>query len=193
VEWIDEILFEGKQNKIKIYLNFKLNLNSHQEKKRYELLQVKHKLEMLLTYHQKLLLPPTKYAKTIGGIDPSAVLRNELRSVVLAKIEEGRRQLGQDLIVKTDEGDIANEGNTPTMQLYKKVPNLRAIMSTITLIKTLHSTRTCNMVSDCEESPRKVVPMSYAAWYAPSIHRFANNVSNSAAYFRRKPVQRTIL
>lgn len=79
---------------------------------------------MLLTYHQKLLLPPTKYAKTIGGtvssIDPSAVLRNELRSVVLAKIEEGRRQLGQDLIVKTDEGDIANEGNTPTMQLFKK-------------------------------------------------------------------------
>ncbi len=76
---------------------------------------------MLLTYHQKLLFPPTKFATITGGIDPSTVLYNELRTVVLAKIEEGRRQLGQDLIVKTDEGEIANEGNTPTMQLFKKV------------------------------------------------------------------------
>lgn len=119
---------------------------------------------MLLTYHQKLLLPPTKYAKTIGGIDPSAVLRNELRSVVLAKIDEGRRQLGQDLIVKTDEGDIANEGNTPTMQLYKKVRVRYKLKQHRYVTNAPYSIRTCNTVSDCEGSRRKAVPTSYAAW-----------------------------
>jgi len=90
-----------------------------------------------------------------GGIDPTTVLYNELRSVVLAKIEEGRRQLGQDLIVKTEQGDIANEGNTPTMQLYKKVRTLlRNFISSLNIY--YFSIQTCNTVNDYEGNLREM-------------------------------------
>lgn len=45
----------------------------------------------------------------------------DLKPRVMSNIEEGRRLLGLDLIVKTASGDPATENNMPIMQLYRMV------------------------------------------------------------------------
>jgi hypothetical protein len=48
-------------------------------------------------------------------------VKADIRSAVISKIEEGRRLLGEDMIVRLQTGDAANETNTSLMQLYQMV------------------------------------------------------------------------
>jgi hypothetical protein len=45
----------------------------------------------------------------------------ELKPRVMSNIEEGRRLLGLDMIVKTASGEPATENNTPVLKLYRMV------------------------------------------------------------------------
>jgi len=44
-----------------------------------------------------------------------------LKTLVLDKIEEGRRKLGQDVFLRTNTGELATEHNTPILALYEMV------------------------------------------------------------------------
>jgi dedicator of cytokinesis protein 3 len=44
--------------------------------------------------------------------------KKEFKEKAIAKIEEGRRHLGLDMIVRTASGEQATEKNTPLIQLY---------------------------------------------------------------------------
>jgi hypothetical protein len=45
----------------------------------------------------------------------------ELKPRVMSNIEEGRRLLGLDMIVKTPSGEPATENNTAVLKLYRMV------------------------------------------------------------------------
>ena len=47
--------------------------------------------------------------------------RREEKDKIITKIEEGRIQLGLDMIVKTSTGEVASEKTTPIMTLYQMV------------------------------------------------------------------------
>jgi dedicator of cytokinesis protein 1 len=64
--------------------------------------------EILTNFHRKLHMAGLTEAQ-----------KNEFRTSAVAKIEEGRRLLGMDMVVRTNAGEPANETNTPLVELYK--------------------------------------------------------------------------
>lgn len=53
-------------------------------------------------------------------VDAQAALA-KMKAKVLASIEEGRRMMGLDLLVRTPSGDIATERNCGVIDLYRMV------------------------------------------------------------------------
>jgi hypothetical protein len=45
----------------------------------------------------------------------------KMKAKVMASIEEGRRLMGLDLLVRTNTGEIATERNCSIMELYRMV------------------------------------------------------------------------
>jgi len=62
--------------------------------------------------------------------------KNEIRGAVLFKIEEGRRLLGLDVVVRTPDGQAANETNTPIVQLYQLVRSKQSPSTTNVTVLT---------------------------------------------------------
>ncbi|KYQ89326.1 SH3 domain-containing protein [Tieghemostelium lacteum] len=69
---------------------------------------MKDKLSLLLDWHSKILSPSI-----------TLDVREMLKGKVISKIEEGRRLMGLDMIVRTPNGEPANEKNTGIIQLYR--------------------------------------------------------------------------
>jgi hypothetical protein len=57
--------------------------------------------------------------RRINSPDTSEAQKNELKTQALNKIEQGRRLLGLDMVVRTPSGEAATENNTPLIQLYQ--------------------------------------------------------------------------
>lgn len=57
--------------------------------------------------------------RRINSHDTSEAQKNELKTQALNKIEQGRRLLGLDMVVRTPSGEAATENNTPLINLYQ--------------------------------------------------------------------------
>jgi len=73
-------------------------------------MSLKERMMTLLDAHTKICSP-----------DSTETRKREEKERAISKIEEGRLQLGLDLIVKTSTGEPANEKNTPILTLYQMV------------------------------------------------------------------------
>lgn len=51
-------------------------------------------------------------------------VKNSVKLQVLDRIEESRRKLGQDVILRTATGDMVTEHNTPIVELFQMVQRL---------------------------------------------------------------------
>lgn len=83
-------------------------LSRLQERRAQDYIKLKGMTEILTNFHRKLHMHGLTEAQ-----------KNEFRSSAVAKIEEGRRLLGMDMVVRTAAGEPANETNTPLVELYK--------------------------------------------------------------------------
>eukprot|EP01088_Endostelium_zonatum_P019872 TRINITY_DN706_c7_g1_i1.p1 TRINITY_DN706_c7_g1~~TRINITY_DN706_c7_g1_i1.p1 ORF type:complete len:607 (+),score=94.56 TRINITY_DN706_c7_g1_i1:7-1827(+) len=70
----------------------------------------------------KTLLVFTK----ILSADSNEDTRKEMQAQIMKQIEEGRRLLGLDIIVKNDKGEIATEKNTPIVRLFEMYKSINA-------------------------------------------------------------------
>ena len=68
---------------------------------------LKDRVLLLLDWYHKIM-----------SINTTETRKKEFKEKAIAKIEEGRRHLGLDMIVRTTSGEQANEKNTPLIQLY---------------------------------------------------------------------------
>jgi len=78
------------------------------EKKMNEYKVMKDRLSLLLDWHTKINSPSI-----------TKEVRDMLKGKVISKIEEGRRLMGLDMIVRTPNGEPAHEKNTGIIQLYR--------------------------------------------------------------------------
>eukprot|EP01132_Coremiostelium_polycephalum_P004848 gene4848-6043_t len=69
---------------------------------------MKDRLSLLLDWHSKIL-----------STSITLEVREMLKGKVISKIEEGRRLMGLDMIVRTPNGEQAHEKNTGIIQLYR--------------------------------------------------------------------------
>jgi hypothetical protein len=80
------------------------------------------KLNMSSTPDVRIIMCCTFCSLTFHVLTPSSQAQKaEIRSAVVSKIEEGRRLLGEDMIVRLGTGEAANETNTALLQLYQLV------------------------------------------------------------------------
>lgn len=56
-----------------------------------------------------------------GGVPVGKDALAKMKAKVMASIEEGRRLMGLDLLVRTNTGEIATERNCSIMELYRMV------------------------------------------------------------------------
>ena len=56
-----------------------------------------------------------------GGVPVCQDALAKMKAKVMASIEEGRRLMGLDLLVRTNAGEIATERNCSIMELYRMV------------------------------------------------------------------------
>lgn len=77
---------------------------------------LKERMMVLLDAHTKICSP-----------DSTETRKREEKERAISKIEEGRLQLGLDLIVKTSGGEPANEKNTPILTLYQMVKEIERV------------------------------------------------------------------
>jgi hypothetical protein len=80
------------------------------ERKMNEYKALKERISVLLEWHHKICSNGTTETR-----------RKELKDKVFAKIEEGRRLMGMDMIVRTSTGEVATERNTGVIALYHMV------------------------------------------------------------------------
>lgn len=78
------------------------------ERRMKEYTTIKDRMKVLLDWHRIITSPHTP---------PKALA--ELKPRVMSNIEEGRRLLGLDMIVKTPSGEPATENNTAVLKLYR--------------------------------------------------------------------------
>eukprot|EP01122_Echinamoeba_exundans_P009485 TRINITY_DN3375_c0_g1_i2.p1 TRINITY_DN3375_c0_g1~~TRINITY_DN3375_c0_g1_i2.p1 ORF type:complete len:2320 (+),score=535.82 TRINITY_DN3375_c0_g1_i2:71-7030(+) len=78
------------------------------ERRAQDYIKLRGMTEILTNFHRKLHMAGLTEAQ-----------KNEFRTSAVAKIEEGRRLLGMDMVVRTNAGEPANETNTPLVELYK--------------------------------------------------------------------------
>ncbi|EGG21230.1 SH3 domain-containing protein [Cavenderia fasciculata] len=78
------------------------------ERKMSEYKIMKDRLSLLLDWHAKIMSPSI-----------TLEVREMLKGKVISKIEEGRRLMGLDMIVRTANGEPAHESNTGIISLYR--------------------------------------------------------------------------
>ena len=84
-----------------------------------ETIYLERRFQDFFNLKQRLLLLMEWYL-TITSSDTDAMVQGQLKSKVMGKIEETRRLLGLDVVVRLLDGDRATEENTPLLQLLHK-------------------------------------------------------------------------
>eukprot|EP01133_Synstelium_polycarpum_P010994 gene10994-12806_t len=85
-----------------------LLISYYRERRVAEYKIMKDRLSLLLDWHSKIL-----------STSITLEVRDMLKGKVISKIEEGRRLMGLDMIVRTANGEPAHETNTGIIQLYR--------------------------------------------------------------------------
>ncbi|GAM25576.1 hypothetical protein SAMD00019534_087510 [Acytostelium subglobosum LB1] len=123
-----------------------LLMNYYKERRRSEYRIMKDRLSLLIDWHTKILSPSL-----------TLEVREMLKDKVISKIEEGRRLMGLDMIVRTPTGEPAHEGNTGIIQLYRMHQELDTSKSSNYVQRSMQQTFVNR--SDSSNSLSSVPPM----------------------------------
>ncbi|EFA76538.1 SH3 domain-containing protein [Heterostelium album PN500] len=153
---------------------------------------MKDRLSLLLDWHSKIL-----------STSITLEVREMLKGKVISKIEEGRRLMGLDMIVRTPSGEPAHENNTGIIQLYRMHQELDTSKTSNYIQRSINQTFSSgnNSKSDTTSGGKMDAKLGQSGEMSPQLAaQFgsgsgANNLMlmKKAANIRANPMRRSMM